>query len=134
MKLPYTLPTLLITPALVLFLASCGGGDDDGVPGALESISILKMECPIASDGSSIPPGTNSQVKAFATIIGINQGDVVWTWDADNTALKFGTQRQNDNTSTIDITAPNSTAKYKINVHATAKGKRGDATCELEVK
>jgi hypothetical protein len=134
MKLPHTLPSLLATSALALLLSSCGGGDGDGVPGALESISITKMECPIASDGASIPPGTNSQVKAYAAIVGINNADVIWTWDADNTALKFGTQRQNDNTSTIDITAPNSTAKYKINVHATAKGKRGDATCELEVK
>ena len=40
----------------------------------------------------------------------------------------------NSVTSTIDITAPGSPAKYKINVHAEADGKRGDATCELEVK
>ncbi|HSD36162.1 MAG TPA: hypothetical protein VLC92_01565 [Rhodocyclaceae bacterium] len=132
MKRPYALPSLLITPALAMLLSACGGSD--GVPDALESINIEKMECPITGDGASIPPGTNSQVKAYAAIIGINQADVIWTWDADNTALKFGSQSQKDNTSTISITAPTSTAKYKINVHATAKGKRGDATCELDVK
>lgn len=114
-----------------LALVSCGGS---GVPDALESINIDKMECPIASDGASIPPGTNSKVKAYAILVGIKDSDVVWTWDADNPAVLFGSQSQKDNTSTIDITAPNSTAKYKVNVHATAKGKRGDATCELEVK
>ncbi|MEC5388290.1 hypothetical protein VVD49_21335 [Uliginosibacterium sp. H3] len=132
MKRLHVLPSLIAPLALAATLASCGGSD--GVPDALESISITKMECPISSAGASIPPGTNSQVKAYASIIGINNADVIWTWDADNTDVKFGTQRQNDNTSTIDITAPNFTAKYKINVHATAKGKRGDATCELEVK
>jgi hypothetical protein len=122
----------LAAVTLTLLLASCGGSDAP-VPGALKSINIDKMECPIASDGATIPPGTNSSVKAYATIIGINESDVVWTWDADNPAVVFGSQSQKDNTSTINITAPNSRAKYKINVHATAEGKRGDATCDLEV-
>lgn len=116
---------------LALFLAACGGS---GVPDELESINIDKMECPIASDGATIPPSTNSKVKAYATLVGIKDSDVVWSWDADGGAVTFGSQSQKDNTSTIDITAPGSPAKYKINVHATAKGKRGDSTCELEVK
>jgi hypothetical protein len=121
----------LLPLAAILALASCGGS---GIPDILKSINIDRMECPIASDGATIPPGTNSQVKAYATIIGIKYSDVVWSWDADNPAVLLGAQSQTDNTSTRDVTAPNFSAKYKINVHAEAEGKRGDATCELEVK
>jgi hypothetical protein len=117
--------------ALTLPLASCGGS---GVPDAVKSINIDKMECPIASDGATLAPGTNSSVKAYATLVGIDSSDVVWSWDSDGSVVTFGTQRQKDNTSTIDVTAPAWPAKYKINVHATASGKRGDGTCELEVK
>ena len=124
-------PLPLFTLALTLPLASCGGS---GVPDAVKSINIDKMECPIASDGATLAPGTNSSVKAYATLIGIDSSDVVWTWDSDGGVVTFGTQRQKDNTSTIDVTAPAWPAKYKINVHATASGKRGDGTCELEVK
>ena len=118
---------------LPLLLGSCGGGSglEDFF---VKSINIDRMECPIASDGATIPPGTNSKVKAWATISGIKDADVIWTWDSDGNAVTFGSQTQRDNTSTIDITAPGSPAKYKINVHAQAEGKRGDATCELEVK
>ncbi|MDB5800439.1 MAG: hypothetical protein JWL63_1378 [Rhodocyclales bacterium] len=125
-------PHFLAAFALMLLLASCGGSDLP-VPGALKSINISKMECPIASDGATIPPGTNSKVKAYAIVVGIDLSDIVWAWDADGGVITFGSQSQRDNTSTIDITAPASRAKFKINVHATADGKRADSTCELEV-
>ena len=127
----HILISLLAAPALASSLASCGGSH---VPDAIKSINIEKMECPIASDGATIPPGTHSQIKAYATLIGISGSDVAWSWDSDGNVVTFGTQSQKDNTSTIDITAPGSPAKYKINVHADASGKHADGTCELEVK
>ena len=131
MTAQHSLGSLATKLAFASTLASCGGSN---VPDALKSINIDKMECPIASDGATIPPGTNSQVKAYAVLVGIDASDVAWSWDSDGNVVTFGTQRQKDNTSTRDITAPGSPAKYKINVHAEASGKHADATCELEVK
>ncbi|GAA5168111.1 hypothetical protein [Viridibacterium curvum] len=121
-------PLLVVSPLLV----SCGGGIEDLA--FAKSISISKMECPTSNFGATVPPGTDAKVKAWATIVGIKNADVVWTWDSDGNAVTFGAQTQEDNTSSIDIKAPGSPAKYKINVHAKAEGKEGNATCELEVK
>ena len=119
--------------ALLLLLGACGGASDT-LEEAVRSMNIERMECPISGDGATIPPGTNSKVKAYVRLTGINEGDVVWSWDADSGAVVFGALSTKDNSSTIDIKAPGSPAKYKINVHATANGKRADSTCELEVK
>lgn len=127
MSIHLRLPLLITTSAL---LVSCGGGIED-LP--FESISISKMECPTSNFGATVPPGTDAKVKAWATIVGIKNADVIWTWDSDGGAVTFGAQTQEDNTSSIDIKAPGSKAKYKINVHAVHGSKRADATCELEV-
>jgi len=124
------IPVLIVATAL---LTSCGGGNplEDLF---VKSINISRMDCPTSEYGATVPPGTDTKVKAWATITGIKNADVIWTWDSDGNVITFGTQTQNDNTSTIDVKAPNFPAKYKINVHAKAEGKQADATCELEVK
>lgn len=119
--------------SIVLLLSACGGAGDT-LEEAVRSINIDRMECPISGDGATVAPGTNSSVKAYVRLTGINEGDVVWSWDADGGAVALGAMSTKDNSSTINITAPGSRAKYKINVHAVANGKRADSTCDLEVK